>query len=239
MLNEIFSDYFACRDNYLTRIDSRIKMIFVFGAILAVIFSHVPQVPVIVFLFSLAFLMSIRVPFKIIIFRLLAPLSMAAVIIGIHLIFYRQNLPAAFLIAGKVAGSVSLVIFLSMTTPANALFRACLWFKIPQIWVEIAAITYRYVFVLIEDAIIIKDAQNVRLGYSNLPRSLQSLAELTGSVFIRAYDQSVSTCEAMKMRGYAGTVKVSFEGRLRPEDAFFIVLFSLVIFLLIILNVNY
>ncbi|MHB1377638.1 MAG: cobalt ECF transporter T component CbiQ [Candidatus Humimicrobiaceae bacterium] len=254
MLNEVFSDYFSQKENYLTRIDARIKMIFVFGAIITTLFSRTPFPPVIIAFLSLVFLISVRIPPKIILFRLLAPLTIAiaALLIqiffygttplfkltffGLHLAGYREGLFRGLLIIGKVTGCVSLIIFLSMTTPVNTLLRAASWFRIPKTWIEIAAITYRYIFVLIEDAITIRDAQKVRLGYSSLSRSVRSLAELTGSVFIRAYDQSISTYEAMQLRGYSGTIKVSFEEGFKLKDVLHLIIFSIILFLLVTLN---
>lgn len=236
MLNEVFGDYFAQKDNYLTRIDARVKMFFVCTGIITLLFSRVPQVSAIVILLSLISLISIRIPLKVILFRMLPPLAMAAVIAGLSLIVYKKGLFESLLIMGKVSGCVSLVIFLSTTTPVNELLSACLWFHIPKTWIEIAAVTYRYVFVLIEDASTIRDAQKVRLGYSNLSRSMQSLAELAGSVFIRAYDQSIATTDAMRMRGYTGASKTFFEKRFKFKDAIHLIFFLMILFLLIILN---
>ena len=254
MLNEVFSDYFAHKDNFLTRIDSRIKMIFVFGAIVTTLFSRAPHLPVTVTLLSLIVLLCVKIPPNIILFRILCPLSMAAVILlvqvffygntplfklslfGFHLIGYKEGLFRGLLIVEKVTGCISLITFLSLTTPVSALLRAASWFRISKTWIEITAISYRYVFVLIEDAITIRDAQKVRLGYSNLPRSLRSLAELTGSVFIRAYDQSISTYEAMQLRGYLGTSKISFEERFKLKDGLDLIIFSIILSLLVTLN---
>lgn len=236
MLSEVFSDSFAQKDNFLSRIDARIKMIFVFAGIITILFSRLVAAPAIVVLLSLTFLLSIKIPFKVILFRILPPLAMAAVIAGLNLIVYKKGLFESLLIMGKVAGCVSLVIFLSMTTPVNGLLGAGYWFRIPKTWIEVAAITYRYVFVLIEDAITIRDAQKARLGYSNLSRSIQSLAELTGSVFIRAYDQSVATADAMRMRGCMGATKVFYEKRLEFKDILHLAIFSIIMLLLVALN---
>lgn len=236
MLREVFSDSFAHKDNFLSRIDARIKMFFVFAGIITILFSRVAQVSTVISLLTLISLINVRVPFKVILFRMLPPLAMAAVIAGLSLIIYKRGLSESLLIMSKVAGCVSLVIFLSMTTPVNELLGASLWFRIPKTWIEIAAVTYRYVFVLIEDASTIRDAQKVRLGYSNLSRSMQSLAELAGSVFIRAYDQSVATADAMRMRGYTGASKTFFEKRFKFKDAVHLIFFLMVLFLLVTLN---
>lgn len=237
MLNEVFGDSFAHKDNFLTNIDARIKMIFVFGAIIAVLFSNAPYMPVTSAVLSLIFLLGIGIPVRIIIFRLLAPLTITILILFIQILFYGAlGFTRGLLIMGKVMGCASLILFLSMTTPVNVLLQAASWFRAPKTWLEVASITYRYVFVLMEDAVTIRDAQKVRLGYSSLSRSLKSFAELAGSVLIRAYDQSFSTHEAMQLRGYSGSIKVSFEKRFEYRDGLHLIIFSAILFLLVILS---
>lgn len=256
MLNTIFSDSFAHKSNFLTRIDARIKMIFVFGTVITTLLSATWRLPVIVSLLSLVSLLSAMIPLRIILLRLFAPLSIAAVILliqvfyygntplfkltffGFSLVGYNEGLWKGILLSSRVMGCTSLIIFLSMTTPVNIIFGAARWFRIPKTWVEIAAITYRYVFVLLEDAITIRDAQKVRLGYSSLSKSIRSLTELSGSLFIRAYDQSLITCEAMRLRGYSGHTKEAyFPNKLKPQDVANLIIFSIILFLLIILNI--
>lgn len=237
MLNEVFSDSFAHKDNFLTRIDARIKMVFVFGAIITTLFSRAPYPAIIIAFLSLIFLISVRIPPRIILFRLLSPLALLIVILVIQLFFYGEDgLLRGLLIMGKAIGCVLLVTFLSMTTPLNTLLKAASWFRISKTWIEIALITYRYVFILIEDALTIKDAQKTRLGYSNLSRGLRSLTELTGSIFIRAYDQSFSTYEAMLVRGYSGTTRISFEETFKLKDALHLIIFSVILSFLVALS---
>lgn len=222
-MNELFSDHFAQRKNYLTEVDARIKMIFVAAAIITAVLSQRFYVPAVVFFLSMAFLLTIRIPARIILLRLAAPSGMAGAIfllqfffygtrpiikldlLGACLIGYEEGLARGFLIMAKVLGAVSLVMFLSMTTPVNKLFNAARWFKVPDTWVEIAMFSYRYIFVLLEDAITVRDAQEARLGYSGLARSLRSFGALMGSTVIRAYDHSVAASEAMMSRGYNGS----------------------------------
>ena len=168
MLNQVFSDCFAQRKNYLTEVDARIKMVFVTAAIIITVFSKNPYLSLFVFSSSLAFLLSINIPVKVILIRLVAPLTIAGMIFFIQLFFYgetpvvridfwvvhlagyKEGLMRGLLITGKVLAAVSLIIFLSMTTPVNKLLKAARWFKVPNTWVEIAMLSYRYIFVLLE-----------------------------------------------------------------------------------------
>ncbi|MDO8488497.1 MAG: cobalt ECF transporter T component CbiQ [Candidatus Omnitrophota bacterium] len=204
MLQEVFSDYFAQKKNYLTEIDTRIKIVFSFVAIIIVVLSSRLYAPLAAFFLSFIFLLGIRIPLKIILLRLAAPLSIAGAIFIIQAVFFTVPAMQGFLIVGKALGAVSLIIFLSMTTPLNKILNACRWFKVPHTWIEVAMLSYRYIFVLFEDAITIKDAQRVRLGYSGLTKSLKSFGELMGSTVIRAYDRSVAAYESMMLRGYSG-----------------------------------
>ncbi len=225
-------------------------------AIIITVLSQHLYVPLIVFFLALIFLLGIRIPPKIILLRLVNPLGIAGVlfliqvffygitpilelnIMGWHLVAYKEGLLRGFLIMGKVIGTVSLVIFLSMTTPVNKLLNACRWFKVPNTWVEIAMLSYRYIFVLLEDAITVRDAQKVRLGYSGLTRSLKSLGELMGATVIRAYDRSVAAYEAMMLRGYNGTIRsIVWEEKFSIKDTITVIVFSLILASLLCLNV--
>lgn len=239
MLNEAFSDYFAQRINYLTEVDTRVKMLFVAAAIIIVVSSRHPYVPLIVFFLSLVFLLGVRIPPRIILLRLAAPLSIAGAILFMQIFFYgmAEGLACGALIMAKVLGAVSLIIFLSMTTPVNKLLNAARWFKAPDTWIEIAMLSYRYSFVLLEDAITIRNAQKARLGYSSLARSLRSLGELMGSTVIRTYDRSIAVYESMMLRGYNGSMRnIAWEEEFRIKDAIAVIIFIIILVSLLVLN---
>ena len=121
---------------------------------------------------------------------------------GFNLIGYKEGLEHGLLIMCRVLGGVSLILLLSMSTRADKLFAAAAWFRVPKIFIEIALLVYRYIFVLIEELIIMKDAQKVRLGYHNWRQSMQSLSTLGTCLILRAYDRAERVFEAMLVRGY-------------------------------------
>ena len=205
MLTEIFSDYFAHRKNLLTNIDARIKLVFI--AIMIVINLTAKQIliPVTIALSIFFILLFLKVPLKIILLRLVCSLGIALVLLLIQVFFYgAEGFYRGIFIMSRILAAVSLILLLSMTTPVNKLFKALGWFKVPLVWIEVGLFTYRYIFVLLEDALTIKDAQKVRLGYSNYNLTKTSLGVLGGSIFIRAYDQAMNTFQAMLLRGYGG-----------------------------------
>ena len=89
-------------------------------------------------------------------------------------------------------------------TPAAEILAALRWARVPRTWIEIAVLMYRYLHVFLEQAACVASAQRVRLGYSSLRRSFQSLGSLAGMVILRSLDQAEKSHEAMTARGYQG-----------------------------------
>lgn len=254
MINEVFSDYFVREKNFLTKIDTRIKIIFVFLAIIITISSRNYLTPVIVVLLVVVSLLCIKIPIRIIMIRLAGPSGIALTILfiqtffygtttlfkfnlfGFYLIAYLEGATQGLLIMSKIIGATSLVLFLSMTTLVSRILSAGYWFKVPKTWIEVSLFAYRYIFVLLEDAITVFEAQKIRLGYSNLTKSLRSLGTLAGAIVIRAYDQSISTYEAMLMRGYDGNLKnISHKEKFEIKDIITSFIFFVILLILFIL----
>jgi len=123
---------------------------------------------------------------------------------GFEITAYWEGLLRGLWIAARVLGCVSVVLLLGLTTPTHSLFRALNAFRVSRAWTDIALVTYRYIFVFLEDAFGIWTAQRVRLGYSRLSLSLKSIGVLAGAVLCRSYDQALRTAQAMRARGFTG-----------------------------------
>jgi len=238
-VNDIFSDYFAQRDNFLTRLDARLKVVFVIMAIILTLGSRKVFVPWCIILSVPVILLSLKVPLKIIIHRICAPLGIALSILCIQTFYYggtpiwrlhigalsltayAEGLRYGYAIVLKIMASTSWVLFLSMTTSLPKLLEAGLWFKLPPAWIEVCFLTYRYIFVLLEDAKTVFDAPF---------RSLRSLGVLAGTIVIKAYDQSIATYEAMMLRGYKNINQdlVTME-RFKTADFLAVFIFGLIL----------
>ncbi|MGC8602120.1 MAG: cobalt ECF transporter T component CbiQ [Desulfomonilaceae bacterium] len=205
--------------------DSRTKMIMALSLIFAVILSTKIILPFIVMSVCVSIMLIIGIPPKIVFFRLIAPMSivLALVVIqafslngtrffslslfGLHLVATYEGLGHGILLGSRVLGAVSVMILLGSVTPAHRIFHALRWFKVPDTWVEIALLIYRYTFTLADQTSDVVDAQKLRLGYSNLRRSLTSIGVLAGTVITRSMDQAMRTYEAMTLRGYDGAIR--------------------------------
>lgn len=199
---DIFSDIFSQKENSLTRVDARLKIAFSFISLIFVLLSKNPLAPVCLAAVLIALLLGIKIPWRLILVRTISPFFIAG--IALFIVGYREGMAKGILLGSKVVGAVSLVLFLSMTTPVNKLFSALRFYRVPKVWVEIALLTYRYIFVFIEEAFTVMESQRLRLGYTNAKKGSKSFGVLAGALFSKAYDQANSTYQAMKLRGYKG-----------------------------------
>jgi len=221
---DVFSDIFARKDNVFTRMDARAKMIIAGCVIIAVICSTKIWVPSIVFVGCVSAMLTIGIPAKLVLLRLAGPMGVVLVLVilqtfltpGISVsefhLFGRtfqathEGLMRGGLLGSRVLGAVSVVVWLGSVTPAYKIFHGLRWFRVPEGWVEIALLIYRYIFALLDQTADVAAAQRVRLGYSGTRRSLRSLGVLAGTVVTRSLDQAMRTYEAMSLRGYNGSL---------------------------------
>ena len=249
---ELFSDIFSHKQNWLSSIDTRAKLLFVFIALILNISSHTVFIPGAFILLSLALLKTVNIPARLLIYRLIAPYSIAGVIILLQIFFhgatplfrfnlfgititgYEEGLIKGLLIGAKVLSAVSLILLLSMTTPVNRLLQGLAFFRFPKGWIEVAIFTYRYIFVFIEDAVTVYNAQKLRLGYINPRIGLKSFGTLTGTLMSRAYDQAINTSSAALLRGYKGEMPVYFKEKFKRSDLIVcLIIFGFILFIMV------
>jgi cobalt/nickel transport system permease protein len=232
----VFSEVFARKDNFSTRIEARIKVAFIAVALTVNLLSASINTSLAITGFCLITLRTVGIPTRLILLRLAFPLVMAMLVLIIHVFFYgttplfimqlwgfhvlgyEEGLTRGFLVMFRVLAGVSLILFLGMSTPLNKLLMAAAWFRLPKIFVELALLIYRYIFVLLEEMITIKDAQKVRLGYHNWRQSMRSLGVLGGSLIFSAYDRAERVFTAMLARGYSGSIPIHYRAEFGRRD---------------------
>jgi len=221
---DLFSDIFTYRDNALTRIDPRAKVVIALAALIALLTAERVILPLFVFGICLGTVAALRIPAKLVAVRLAAPLSIVAVLVVIQTFFTgttplftitlagwpltakAEGLRQGVFLGGRVLGSVSVVFLLGVVTPAHRIFQALRWFRISRNWLEIAILMYRYIFVLMDRVADLAAAQRLRLGYTARGRAMKSFTALAGSTIIHSLEQAKRTHDAMRLRGYRGTM---------------------------------
>jgi cobalt/nickel transport system permease protein len=218
----LFSDYFSRRDTGVRRLDVRVKMgiaVALFGGVLG---SSQVYFPILLWCMAGIGLFFLRIPVRIIVARFSPALLVALVLLALQalmtgrttcyvatiaswtLVVKEEGLALGLLQASRIMGSISVLLLLSSVTPAHELFLGLRWCRFPKVWVEIALMMYRYLFVCLEEASELLDAQRIRLGYGNSRTAVLSAGSLVGAVMMRSIEQSARTHDAMVARGYTG-----------------------------------
>jgi cobalt/nickel transport system permease protein len=224
LLSELFSDLFARQDNLLTRVDPRTKLVVAMSLLALVVLASAPMVPLAVFAVCVGAAVAVGVPTGFIMLRMTGPLVIAAVLLVLQatltghtpvwslriselsVTFTAEGWHIGLLMASRVLGGTGVLLLLSAVTPAHRIFSALRAMGVSKGWVEIAMLMYRYIFVLMDLTADVASAQRLRLGYSNVRRSVTSAGVVAGVVVLRAVDQAVRTNEAMCVRGYRGEI---------------------------------
>jgi len=202
--------------------DGRIKIIMTLIFLMMVISYQGFFFPLVMCGLCLLFCFRMGIPFRTLLLRFSEPLFIMAMILVIKTFFtgeepllvihklgrtvvaYQDGLLQGLMIAARIGAAVSLVALLSFSTSFTEFLGALSWLKIPKGFIEITLFTYRYLFTLIEDALVIYQAQKNRLGYSTMRRGLRSFGVLAGALTLKGFDQSQITTQAMVQRGYNG-----------------------------------
>ena len=223
---ELFAEQIK-KEHILASIDARVKII-VTLALLVMILSYKGFVfPLIVLFLTFILCLMIKTPLKLLFLRFSGPLFIASMVVILKFLFtgeepmfsikllgvtitgYSDGLLDGLKIACRILGAVSIIAVLGFTTSFIEIIAGLSWCKIPRDFIEILMLAYRYIFVLLEDAFVIYNAQKNRLGYINVRCGLKSFGILAGTLVIKGFDQSQKTSEAMLQRGYTGNMPLS------------------------------
>jgi cobalt/nickel transport system permease protein len=128
-------------------------------------------------------------------------------------------------IAVKSWISVQAAIVLASSTPFPELLAAMRAIRVPRLLVAIFSLMWRYLFVLVDEAMRLLRARAARSGRSDQPglKTGGSLAwrgrvagGMAGNLFLRAYERSDRIYMAMVSRGYDGEIRTEPLPRLGP-----------------------
>ena len=221
-LHHIFSDVYTRQNNWLTRMDVRVKLFYVVLLLAINLWAKNIFISLIFLSVSFLLLLSIKIPFMTILRSMLLPISFAILILlikGLHegekewvsfsFVGYKVLLKKEGLLSGlhtcsKVLGGISLVIIFSFTTSISRLCAGLKWFRLPDTIIELLSFIYRYIFLFLDEVSTMWIAQKSRLGHTSWKKMIKSFGTLGGMLIIRAFERAERTNEAMQVRGYEG-----------------------------------
>jgi cobalt/nickel transport system permease protein len=116
-----------------------------------------------------------------------------------------------------------LLILLTNTTRFVELLRGLRKLGCPQILVMNLSFLYRYLFVLTEEAMRMKQARDCRrVGKAPFREELKVLSSMLGTLLIRSFERAERMHSAMLSRGYTGDFPVVSPKRFSWHDLIFI-----------------
>jgi cobalt/nickel transport system permease protein len=111
-------------------------------------------------------------------------------------------------LAGHALAGSAAVLLLATTTPMSDLLTALRGLRVPAAVVEVAAVTYRLLFVLLESLRAVREAQAARMGHSSWRRSYRSSGALAAAVLTRSWDRARRMQEGLYGRGMETGLRV-------------------------------
>ncbi|MGE9808678.1 cobalt ECF transporter T component CbiQ [Janibacter sp. G1551] len=112
-----------------------------------------------------------------------------------------DGLALAGLVASRALAATAAMVLLAATTPVTDILSGLRRAGVPEVAVDVAALTYRSIFALLEAASAIRAAQAGRLGYASGRAARRSVGQLAAAVLVSAWDRARRLDEGLTGRG--------------------------------------
>lgn len=130
-----------------------------------------------------------------------------------------ESLTLAGLFLAKAVTLYTWTGVLLVTAPLEETFKAARALYIPSLLVQLALLSYRYLFLLAEELARLRVALRVR-GFRNRGdmHSYRTVSAATGTLLVRGHDRGERVAQAMRCRGFDGQFRSLHAWRTRPGD---------------------
>jgi cobalt/nickel transport system permease protein len=234
----VFSEEYARRDGLLQRRDPRVKLLAFLVLVTATAISRDWAVLAALYAIVLAGAATSRIGLGMLLKRtwLGVPLFSAVVvapsifIVGSHPLLHvplgfatltarREGLRAALYFVARVDVSVTLAAVLILTTRWAEILRALRFFRVPNVFVLILSMTYRYLFLFLHTANGMFEARKSRVvAHTSGKEQRWWIVSAMGVLMSRSFRMSDEVYQAMLARGFSGRVLTYGEYELRGAD---------------------
>jgi cobalt/nickel transport system permease protein len=231
-----FLDPYQPRPSLIHQLDPRVKFVLALAFILATALTPPGAWPIYILLFSLVLSFEILSEVGVGAILRRSTLALPFVLAALPVIITAKGLPLLSLpigpwtvtvtlegverfasVATKSWLSVQMAIVLAASTPFPDLLLAMRAIKIPRLLVAIIGLMWRYLFVLVDEALRLMRARQARSGHpaTSGTRAGGSIAwrarvtgGMAGNLFVRSFERADRIYAAMASRGYDGEVRV-------------------------------
>jgi len=254
-----FLDQYSDRDSFIHRLDPRTKFIITLVFILAVISTPPTRWQVFaLYLFLMAILIFVsKVPILYVLKRSLVIIPFV-LMVAIFIPFFKEGevvgsyniwlwqvsvtysgLQVLWNILAKAWLSILSLILLTSTTKMTNLLNGLEQLGMPKVMVMILSFMYRYIFVVVDEVMRMKQARDSRSFGGSRLWQLRTIGNMVGTLFIRSYERGERVYAAMLARGFDGQTRTLDRLNFRQADAYFGISFSLILILTSVVNLLY
>jgi len=250
----IFTDTLAGQNGFLQGLDPRMKLITFLLIIIQALFTQ--SIGILLILYALCLFLALfsrinlgfflkRTWFFIPLFSLFialpalfdhfspGPALVSWKIYGLEFVITRPGLSSALIFIMRVAVCASWTVLLSITTRHLALLKVLRIFKVPQIFVMVLGMCYRYLYLFIETVEHTYLAIKSRVGVVTHYKAGQKIVAWNiASLWNRSVHLNEEVYQAMLSRGYKGEAVAWDDFKMRARDWLWLGSVAIILFLL-------
>jgi cobalt/nickel transport system permease protein len=223
-----------CADSPLGRLDPRWRLAALAPAALAVAALRSPLAALLALAGALVLAGFARVPPRWFLGRL-APVGLFLALFALPLPFLlggegpgwrwgpvavsEHGLLVGLVLFAKGIAVATLALVLLAAGPLDATLKATRSLRVPGLLVQLALLTWRYVFVLADELRRLRIALRVR-GWRNRPtrHAYRTLGHVAGTLLVRGHERAERVGQAMRCRGFDGRFRSLAQFCTRPAD---------------------
>ncbi len=231
----IFAEEISSRPGLLQSLDPRMKLIAILALLIGVSLSHSLIIIAVVYLLAILLAVLSAIPADFFIKRvwLVLPFFTGLVVlpalfitpgpplirIPLGLTITRTGLITVLFLLLRVSTSVSLALLLILTTPWNSVLSALSVMRIPDVFILILGMTYRYIYLLLHIANdMFLSRQSRVVGRMSGAEERRVIAATTASLLSKSLNMSSQVYLAMQSRGFRGTVVMMKPFKMQPRN---------------------
>ncbi len=235
MEQSLFAEELARQKGLLQSLDPRVKVLGILALLLAVSLSRSLAVIAGLYVVALLLAWASSIPMGFFIKRvwLLLPfftgmIALPAFFITpgpplvqlpLGLVITRTGAQTALFLLLRVSTSVSLAILLVLTTPWNGVLKALSVLRVPDAFILILGMTYRYIYLLLHTTSdMFLSRQSRIIGRMSAADERRMIAATAGTLLSKSLHLSSEVYLAMQSRGFRGHPRTMDTFRMRPRD---------------------
>jgi cobalt ECF transporter T component CbiQ len=238
----LFAEEISARNEFFQSLDARVKIVSVLALLFSVSLSRNLLVIAGIYLLTLILALASKIPADFFIKRVWLALPFFTGMIILPALFITPGptllqLPFGLVITQtgattslflllRVSTSVSLTLLLILTTPWNIVLSALTVLRVPDVFILILGMTYRYIYLLLHTANDMFLSRKSRMvGRLTGAEERRMIAAISGALLNKSFNLSSEVYLAMLSRGFHGTIVTLKPFKMQVRDWAWLVVF--------------